>query len=1098
MAISDSAKIDLLYKKLFGVSKSDTSTAKSLANEATASYSMLRSDKLWAQSGSIPATPPSSTTSIVQVYTGTASKKCTGDTTTSVVNSSYVTWLTGLTDWVTPEFGSQYFVKVYADSASNTNPQSTGTQLDANASGAEWWFDYQAGTLHFIGGTPPASLSGKVVWVVGYRYVGTFGLSASALLGTLPVTSGGTGVTTNTGSGSNVQATQPTFKDWIVIDTSGSGYNTYIGLKNSIGDYSYIVPNSSAVAINNYFLPATGGTLIGSSDSGTVSDTMLTSGVTSTGAASKIVKTTNSGNIVAAGNITAGASVTASGVVLGATLYAVNYLSLQTAGSVNASTLQSNPASTGENSGTGVTNTYYLPNDVGGTLLSTGNIKNTPSSAYGEINTGYSGYTPYQIMAKTSDGKTWLQALAVGPSIGAGAYIYMGRPSSSNLNAKLWRYGNEYDHNTSWTTNGAALEFSTSTVTDTVSTAGTTVTARVMSSFGIPTFASTNAVAITNAATVYIAGGPASASPTSITNSYALLINSGASKFGGNVSVDTLTIPTLTTAGVVTNSSSGAVSNVTTTTQYNVLTAGAGGTPTWGAINLNNSNAVSNQLQASNGGTGFASYLVGDLLYASGVNTLSRLVGNTTTTRKFLSQTGDGTNSAAPSWLQVTANDVGLGTGASVQFTSVTGTSQSTFDSVSIGSRGVIGTVILGAAPAASAFDATGNITILGAGVAAAATGSTAISRYSTLVGAGANSGSATVGFGSTVLGFNSGYSSTGNGNMFIGAQAGTTVTTGSNNIIISNQYANGTTPGLTTGSGNVILGNLGTGSVSSSSSNTIYLADGGGTLRIKADSTGVTLPNLTTAGVVTNTAAGLLGTTATTGTGNVVLSSSPTLSGVSPGAITGTAVTKADTATVTGKLLTAPTTNYGPSTGVDTFSRTSATATATTATNGLVALTTFTATDSFTMSKVIVNVTNTPGYGSGATVQFSLWSYDGVSTFTPKGTGVSTSGSSPLAAGLNQITLTALSGADLNLVAGQMYAIGRIQFPTFSVGPTYTGMTSVPVNIAGSTSNSITLYPVIGVSGPTTYTTPGINSTSQTITGSLTGLANPTWYRVI
>jgi hypothetical protein len=148
-------------------------------------------------------------------------------------------------------------------------------------------------------------------------------------------------------------------------------------------------------------------------------------------------------------------------------------------------------------------------------------------------------------------------------------------------------------------------------------------------------------------------------------------------------------------------------------------------------------------------------------------------------------------------------------------------------------------------------------------------------------------------------------------------------------------------------------------------------------------------------------------------------------------------------------------------------------------------------------MSKVIVNVTNTPSFSTGATVQFSLWSYDGVSTFTPKGTGVSVSGASALVAGLNQITLTALSGADLNLVAGQMYAIGRMQFPTFGTGPTYTGMTAVPVNIAGSTSNSITLYPVIGVSGPTTYTTPGITSTSQTITGSLTGLANPTWYRI-
>ena len=58
------------------------------------------------------------------------------------------------------------------------------------------------------------------------------------------------------------------------------------------------------------------------------------------------------------------------------------------------------------------------------------------------------------------------------------------------------------------------------------------------------------------------------------------------------------------------------------------------------------------------GGTGLASYTLGDLVYASAGTTLSKLAGNTTTTRKFLRQTGDGTNSAAPAWDTVTAADV--------------------------------------------------------------------------------------------------------------------------------------------------------------------------------------------------------------------------------------------------------------------------------------------------------------------------------------------------------------------------------------------------------------------------------------------------------
>jgi hypothetical protein len=52
---------------------------------------------------------------------------------------------------------------------------------------------------------------------------------------------------------------------------------------------------------------------------------------------------------------------------------------------------------------------------------------------------------------------------------------------------------------------------------------------------------------------------------------------------------------------------------------------------------------------------------LGDLPYSSATNTLSKLAGNTTTTRKFLRQTGNGTVSAAPDWDTVTSSDVGLG-----------------------------------------------------------------------------------------------------------------------------------------------------------------------------------------------------------------------------------------------------------------------------------------------------------------------------------------------------------------------------------------------------------------------------------------------------
>src|SRR5664279_4032948 len=76
------------------------------------------------------------------------------------------------------------------------------------------------------------------------------------------------------------------------------------------------------------------------------------------------------------------------------------------------------------------------------------------------------------------------------------------------------------------------------------------------------------------------------------------------------------------------------------------------------------------------GGTGIASYILGDTLYASAPNVLSRLAGNTTTTRQFLRQLGTGLVSAAPAWDTVTCADVGaipyvVGT-ATVSYTHLT------------------------------------------------------------------------------------------------------------------------------------------------------------------------------------------------------------------------------------------------------------------------------------------------------------------------------------------------------------------------------------------------------------------------------------------
>ena len=178
MAITDAKKVDYLWKKIgYGATKTDTNAAKKAPNEAIASPLLLRGDKTWNQASSIPATMPGSTAGVVTVYpTGTPD-----ETTADGTSTANRTWKTGLTDWIPPEFGSTYQVKVYIHTASDAgDAASGGDQVFATGSGNndEWFFDYQSGVLHFIGANLPNGInfSGKSVYISGARYTGTLGL----------------------------------------------------------------------------------------------------------------------------------------------------------------------------------------------------------------------------------------------------------------------------------------------------------------------------------------------------------------------------------------------------------------------------------------------------------------------------------------------------------------------------------------------------------------------------------------------------------------------------------------------------------------------------------------------------------------------------------------------------------------------------------------------------------------------------------------------------------------------------------------------------------------------------------------------------------
>ena len=175
MSIPDNQKLDFLWKKLgYGTSKTDLNSIKGATNEAIPSPLLLRGDRLWSESQEIPAIIPTVNNTYVELYLNSNAVECDMDLT----STSNRTWKTNLTDWIPPEFGSTYQVKVYIDSASSTNPTS-GNQIFAAGSGNddEWFFDYQSGILHFIGNNLPSGISGNKIYISGARYIGTFGTS---------------------------------------------------------------------------------------------------------------------------------------------------------------------------------------------------------------------------------------------------------------------------------------------------------------------------------------------------------------------------------------------------------------------------------------------------------------------------------------------------------------------------------------------------------------------------------------------------------------------------------------------------------------------------------------------------------------------------------------------------------------------------------------------------------------------------------------------------------------------------------------------------------------------------------------------------------
>jgi hypothetical protein len=156
---------------------------------------------------------------------------------------------------------------------------------------------------------------------------------------------------------------------------------------------------------------------------------------------------------------------------------------------------------------------------------------------------------------------------------------------------------------------------------------------------------------------------------------------------------------TVTTGDLLYGSATNTWSKLPLGAGYKSLIVNASGTQVeWNAVALNQSAAVSGALGATNGGTGQSTYTLGDILYSSASNTLAKLAGNTTTTKKYLIQTGTGAASAAPSWGTIDGADVSG---------NITGQAGSVANALTAGTYLTSGGTYDGAAARTFAVDAT-------------------------------------------------------------------------------------------------------------------------------------------------------------------------------------------------------------------------------------------------------------------------------------------------------------------------------------------------------------------------------------------------------
>jgi len=316
-SFNESQKIDYLWKKVgYGVTKTAEPACKEAFNESIPSPLLYRGDLIWTQSGDIPASPPASTTSLVQVYKdgGGAGYSPTVQCTEDLTAPDNQTWKTNLINWIPTQFGDNYLVQVYAGPTGLTNPQTAGTKLFGAGSGSDdtWFFDYQSGVLNFNGATIPTAIgtgTANTIYVVGYRYVGEYGVDTTF------ISNGTSNVNIVTANGN------------ITMGVNGTGN---VAVISNTGAYISGVVSASGNVTGNYFI-GNGSQLTGVAASSvnanalignTLSSNVLYSSLTQVGTLSNVSITGNvtGGNVLTGGLVSATSTITSAANITGGNL----------------------------------------------------------------------------------------------------------------------------------------------------------------------------------------------------------------------------------------------------------------------------------------------------------------------------------------------------------------------------------------------------------------------------------------------------------------------------------------------------------------------------------------------------------------------------------------------------------------------------------------------------------------------------------------------------------------------------------------------------------------------------------------------------------